>query len=167
MTALQKSMLEYKKQLESGEIQVAYKGILEYLMTLRTHFEKQHPEWTVPGGLYTGYMDMSYFSILPLSLKERKLKIAVVFLHEAFRFEVWLAGVNKGVQAEYWQMIKESGWRKYAPVATTQGADAIIEHVLIEEPDFDDLEGITRQIQVGTQYFITEIEQFLSNEGKG
>jgi hypothetical protein len=164
MAALQKSVVEYKKQLEKGEIQKAYKGILEYLMALRTYFEKQYPDWIVPGGLYTGYMDMSYFSIIPSSLKERKLKIAVVFLHEACRFEVWLAGVNKGVQTDYWQMIKQSGWNKYAPVVTTQGADAIIEHILIKEPDFDDLEGLTNQIQNGTQIFIKDVEQFLSEE---
>lgn len=159
------SVREYTKQLEKGEIQKAYKGILEYLMALRTQFEKQYSEWTVPGGLYTGYMDMSYFSIIPPSLKERKLKIAVVFLHEACRFEVWLAGVNKEVQAEFWQMIKESGWDKYPPVATTQGADAIIEHILIGEPDFDDLKGLTNQIQNGTQTFIMDVEKFLSEEG--
>jgi len=110
MATLQECVIEYKSLLEKGEIQKAYKGILEFLMALRTHFEKQFPEWTVPGGLYTGYMDMSYFSIIPSSLKERKLKIAVVFIHEACRFEIWLAGVNKTVQAEYWQLIKDSGW---------------------------------------------------------
>lgn len=140
---------------------------MEYLMALRTHFEKQYPEWTIPGGLYTGYMDMSYFSILPSSLKERKLKIAVVFLHETCRFEVWLAGVNKGVQAEYWQRIKDSGWNKYAPVTTTQGADAIIEHILTENPDFDDLKGLTNQIQNGTHNFILDVEELLSKEEKG
>ncbi|MHB8136310.1 MAG: DUF7000 family protein [Anaerolineaceae bacterium] len=163
MAALQESISEYKNQLEKGEIQKAYKGILEYLMSLRTHFEKQYPDWTVPGGLYTGYMDMSYFSIIPPSLKERKLKIAVVFIHDACRFEVWLAGVNKGVQAEYWQMIKESGWDLYEPVATTQGADAIIEHILILDPDFDDLDGLTRQIQNGVQVFSANIDNFFVN----
>jgi hypothetical protein len=161
MAAMQESVWEYKKQLEKGKIQKAYKGILEYLMALRTDFEKQHPEWTVPGGFYMGYMDMSYFSIIPPELKDRKLKIAVVFIHEACRFEVWLAGVNKGVQANYWQKIKQSGWSKYQPVATLQGADAIIEHILVENPDFDDLELLTKQIESGTLSFITEVESFL------
>jgi hypothetical protein len=75
MATLHESINKYKKQLEKGEIQKAYKGILEYLLALRLHFEKTFPEWTVPGGLYTGYMDMSYFSIIPTSLKERKLKM--------------------------------------------------------------------------------------------
>lgn len=164
MDHFQESMVEYKKQLEKGFIQKAYKGILEYLMVLRTHFEKQHPDYVVPGGLYTGYMDMSYFSIIPATFKERKLKIAVVFLHEACRFEVWLAGVNKDVQKEYWKKIKESGWNQYCLVPTTQGADAIIEHILVETPNFDDLEELTRQIEKGILNFITEIEEFLAKK---
>jgi hypothetical protein len=115
----------------------------------------------VPGGLYTGYMDMSYFSIITPSMKDRKLKIAVVFIHEMCRFEVWLAGVNKGVQAEYWKKIKQSGWNQYQLVATTQGADAIIEHVLVETPDFDDLEELTKRLQNGTLSFIEVIEDLI------
>ena len=159
MANFQECVVEYKKQLAKGEIQKAYKGILEYLMALRTLFEKQHPDWLVPGGLYTGYMDMSYFSIIPPSLKERKLKIALVFIHEACRFEVWLAGVNKSVQADYWNKIKQSGWNKYQTVASLLGADAIIEHILVESPDFDDLEGLTNQLQNGTKRFIETIEK--------
>ena len=164
MGHFQESVIEYKKQLEKGSIQKAYKGILEYLMALRTHFEKQHPDYVVPCGLYTGYMDMSYFSIIPASFKERKLKIAVVFIHEACRFEVWLAGVNKGVQSEYWQVIKDSGWNQYCLVPTTQGADAIIEHILVETPNFDDLEELTRQIEKGILIFIMDIEEFLAKK---
>jgi hypothetical protein len=43
-------------------------------------------------------MDMTNFSFIPKSFKQRNLKIAVVFIHEAFRFEAWLAGYNKQVQ---------------------------------------------------------------------
>lgn len=164
MTTLQQSVLEYKKQLEKGEIQKAYKGILEYLSALRTHFEKQHPDWSVPGGLYPGYMDMSYFSIIPSAFKERKLKIAVVFIHETCRFEVWLAAVNKSVQADYWHMIRQSGWSQYKTVSTLEGADAIIEHVLIETPDFDDLKKLTAIIQQLVENFIRDIETYLSSE---
>lgn len=165
MLSLQEYIREYKNQLDEGKIQKAYKGILEYLMALRTHFEKTYPDWLVPGGLYTGYMDMSYFSIIPPSMKEKKLKIAVVFIHEACRFEVWLAGVNKGVQADYWQKIKQSGWNEYNTVASLQGADAIIEHILVESPDFDDLEGLTKQLQDGTKRFIETVEKHLLTIG--
>jgi hypothetical protein len=166
MATFNESMNEYRKQLENGAIQKAYKGLMEYIMALRTHFQSKYPDYFVSGNIYYGYMDMSYFSIIPESLKDRKLKIAVVFLHEAFRFEVWLAGVNKQVQSKYWKMIKESNWNQYHLVSTTQGADSIVEHILVEDPDFGDLESLTNQIESGTLNFIQEVESFLSAHEK-
>jgi hypothetical protein len=94
-------MIEYKKQLANGAIKQAYRGLMDYFWSLKSFFEKKYPEYT-PGGIYYGFMDMTYFPLFPKSLKQRKLKIAVVFVHETFRFEVWLAGINKNVQAKYW-----------------------------------------------------------------
>ncbi len=163
MESFHDNMNEYKKQLEKGSIQKAYRGLKDYLQALRAHFQKAHPEFTVPGSLYFGYMDMSYFAIVPESMKRRSLKIAVVFLHEAFRFEVWLAAANKQVQTEYWKLIKDSGWDKYRLVPATQGYDSIIEHVLVAEPDFSDLVTLTEGIERGTLEFIQEVEVFLSS----
>jgi len=103
--------------------------------------------------------------LFPQKLKKRKLKIAVVFVHETFKFEVWLAGVNKNIQAKYWELIKVSGFSKYRLPTTTKGADSIVEHVLAENPDFGDLDALTRQIEKGTLMFIKDIEGFLSENG--
>ncbi len=157
-------MEEYRKQLEKGEIQKAYRGLMEYILELRAYFSKKYPDYSTSGNIYAGYMDMSYFSIVPETLRQRKLKIAIVFLHEAFRFEAWLAGMNKQVQAEYWKLFKESGWKKYPIVPTTKGADSIVEHVLADKPDFRDLEALTRQIESGTLKFIEDIESYLGDE---
>ena len=81
---------EYRKQLEKGAIQKAYKGLMEYIMTLRTHFKNKYPDYLVSGSIYYGYMDMTYFAFSPKSLKDRNLKIAIVFVYNPFRFEVWL-----------------------------------------------------------------------------
>jgi hypothetical protein len=156
-------MNEYRKQLENGEIQKAYRGLMDYLQALRAHFQKAHPEFLVPGGLYFGYMDMSYFALVPETLKGRSLKIAIVFLHKEFRFEVWLAAANKQVQTEYWKQIKDSGWDQYRLVPTPQGYDSIIEHVLVDEPDFSDLDALTQKIEDGTMNFIKEIEYYLTS----
>ena len=56
------------------------------MLSLKNHFTNQHPDFSVPGSLYYGYMDLTYFSVVPGSLKDRELKIAIVFLHEPFRF---------------------------------------------------------------------------------
>ena len=162
MKSFQENMNEYKKQLEKGAIKEAYKGLMEYIMDLRTHFKNEYPDYFVSGSIYYGYMDMTYFSFYPKSLKDRNLKIAIVFIHETFRFEVWLAGYNKQVQTKYWELFKESDWNKYHIVPTTKGVDSIIEHILVDNPDFSDLDSLTKQIEIATLKFIKDIESFLS-----
>ena len=96
-------------------------------------------------------------------MKDRKLKIAIVFLHEVFRFEAWLSGVNRQVQSQYWELIKESGWNKYKIVPPAKGVDSILESILVSNPDFTDLDALTRRIETTTLEFIRDIESFLSN----
>jgi len=162
MGPLQGYMEEYRKQLEKGNIQKAYQGLMEYLMGLRTCFAKRYPDFVVSGSIYYGYMDMTYFSFSPESFKRRNLKVAVVFLHEHFRFEVWLAGYNKKVQVKYWELIKESSWDQYRLVPAPEGADSIIEHTLVDNPDFGDLDALTEQIERETLKFIGDVGLFLS-----
>jgi len=155
-------MREYRKQMEKGAIKVAYKGLIEYIMDLRVHFKNKYSDYFVSGSIYYGYMDMTYFSFIPESLKRRKLKIAIVFIHENFRFEVWLAGYNKQVQTKYWKLFTESDWNKYRLPSTTKGVDSIIEYILVDNPDFSDLDTLTNQIERGTLKFIKDVEDFLS-----
>ena len=153
---------EYRKQLQKGAIQRAYRGLMAYIMDLRSRFADKYPDCSVSGSIYYGYMDMTYFAFSPQSLRQRGLKIAVVFLHEAFRFEVWLAGYNKQAQAKYWTLFKESGWDKYRLVPTTKGADSIVECIVADKPDFSDLDTLTKQIESGTLQFTKDVEGFLS-----
>ena len=111
-------------------------------------------------------MDMTYFSFFPESLKQRKLKTGIVFNYEAFRFEVWLFGYNKKIQKKYWDLIKQNNWNKYHIVSTLKGMDSILEHTLAENPDFGDLDALTKQIETETMKFITDIEKFLSQYSK-
>jgi hypothetical protein len=162
MESFHESINEYRKQLEKGAIQGAYKGLMAYIMFLRTHFKNKYPDYFVSGSIYHGYMDMTYFSFFPKSIKDRKLKIAIVFIHDAFRFEVWLAGNNKQVQSKYWKIFKESDWNKYHIVSTTKGVDSIVEYILVDNPDFSDLDTLTKKIERATLKFIKDVEVFLS-----
>jgi hypothetical protein len=162
MASFHENMNEYKKQLQRGAVQKAYQGLMGYLMGLRSHFENKYPDYSVSGNIYFGYMDMTYFAFFPKTLKQRKLKVGIVFLHEAFRFEVWLFGYNKIVQAKYWKLFKESGWSKYRVPSKIEGVDSILEGVLAENPDFSELDALTKQIETGTLKFIEDVEDFLS-----
>jgi hypothetical protein len=160
MESFQNYVPEYRKQLKKGYIQEAYKGLVGYIMDLRVYFKNKYPEYFV-SGIYQGYMDMTYFSFSPESLKRRKLKIAIVFRYDTFRFEVWLAGNNKNIQNKYWKLFSESDWNKYYIPPTTKGVDSITEYILVDNPDFSDLDNLTNQIETGTLKFINNVENFL------
>jgi hypothetical protein len=161
MESFREYMTEYRKQMKKGVIQKAYKGLMEYIMDLRTHLKNKYPDYFVSGSIYYGYMDMTYFSFIPESLKNRKLKIAIVFIHDKFRFEVWLGGYNKRVQKKYWKLVKESGWNKYRIPSSIKGIDSVLEYTLLDNPDFCDLNVLTNKIESGTLNFIKDVENFL------
>jgi hypothetical protein len=160
--SLHENMIEYRKQLQKGTIKEAYRGLMDYTMGLRSYFSNKYPDYSVSGSIYCGYMDMTYFSFFPESLKLIKLKVAIVFVHDKFRFEVWLAGYNKQVQTKYWKLFQERNWNKYRIPPTTKGVDSIIEYTLVDNPDFNDLDILTKQIENRTLKFIKDIENFLS-----
>jgi len=161
--SFQEYMNEYRTQLEKGAIQAAYKGLMNYFQDLRSYLKKKYADHFVSSSIYYGYMDMTYFAFFPESLKCRRLKIAIVFIHEAFSFEVWLTGYNKHVQTKYWSLFTDSDWNKYRIPSTTKGVDSILEYTVVDKPDFSDLDSLTHQIEKGTLTFITEVEHFLSN----
>jgi hypothetical protein len=162
MGSFSESMKEYKRQLEKGAIQEAYQGLMEYFRDLRTNFRNAYPQYSVSRSIYYGYMDMTYFSLFTESLKRRKLKIAIVFVYDAFRFEIWLSGSNRKVQSKYWKLFKENDWKKYDLASNPKRVDYIIDHILVSDPDFGDLDALTRQIEGGTLEFIRDVERVLS-----
>ena len=149
---------DYKRQMESGAIQKAYKGIIEYTMHLRTHFKNNYPEYFI-GSFYQGYMDMTYFPVIPNILKDKKLKLAIVFDHLKFQFEIWLSGQNRNIQNEYLKLIKKKVVDENYII--TENPDSIIEMVVIENPDFKELNKITAEIETCIMKFTTDIKDIL------
>lgn len=163
VSSFHEHMDEYRRQMRKGTVQKAYRGLMEFLMRLRSHFEGKYPAYAVSGSLYPGYMDMTYFALSPASLRARKLKLAVVLMHDTCRFEVWLAAANRQIQARYAKLLQASGWNKYRMPSPGKGVDAIIEHVLVEDPDFGDLPALMGQIEKGTLAFLKDVEGALSS----
>jgi len=152
---------ELHKQLNQGNIQKGYKILLDYILSLKNHFQDKYPEYSIPNSIYHGYLDMTYFPIFPNRLKAVGLKIAVVFNYIEFRFEVWLSANNKKVQKEYWKIIKAMKWDKYKIVDTVQGYDSIIEKYIDKEIDLDNQRTLTEAIEKEVIGFIKDIEENL------
>jgi hypothetical protein len=163
MQSIQEDMEELRKQIVNGSVQRAYRTLLSYMMGLRTHFANKYGDAAV-SALYQGYMDMTYFALFPASLRERDLKIAIVFNYDTFRFEAWLSGRNRKIQRQYWEAFKDSRWDEYRVVAPAGGIDSILECDLARDFDLGDPEGLTARIEKITAAFIKDIEKFLSGQ---
>jgi hypothetical protein len=162
MKTLDQAMQTYKQQLKQGDIILAHQGLMAYIRDLRSHFEKRFPEYTVPSNIYYGYMDMTYFALMPPALKEQRLKIAVVFVYDTFRFEVWLSGANREVQVQVWDMLKENAPDMYTFSDDPRREDFVLAHVLVDDPGFSNLKTLTSQIEAGTLAFIENVEGLLA-----
>jgi hypothetical protein len=165
MASFSHDMDEFRERLKEGSIQKAYRGLMDFFQGLRTRFQREHPDWEVSGSVYYGFMDMTYFGLFPKEMKERKLKIAVVFLYDEFRFDAWLSGGNRQVQEKYWRKIKETGWDRHRVVPVIEGSDSIVECELARDPDFSDLEGLARRIEKGVATFVEDMGELLETLG--
>jgi hypothetical protein len=162
MKTIQTDIAKFKKQIEIGSMQRAYRALHQFMMDLRVIFSKEHPEYDVSGSYYHGYMDMTYFPVFTKVLKRHHLKIAIVLNYEPFRIEAWLSGSNKRIQKEYWTLLKEFNWKKYKVVDDLKGSDSIMEYILVEKIDLDNEKTITKQIIKRTTDFINDIENYLA-----
>ena len=166
MHSTQADIEEFRRQLGKGSIQKAYKTILSFMTRLRTRFANKYPDIGV-SGLYQGYLDMTYFALVPPSLKRCNLKVAIVFNYSSFRFEAWLAGRNRNVQQKYWKLLRDSHWAKYRLVTPAAGIDAIVECCLASDFDFDNPDALSSRIEKTTAAFLEDIERFLLEPERG
>lgn len=160
MESLNKEIREYNLQLSLGHIQKAYRGILSFVSELRTNLERNYPDYTL-SSLYAGYMDMSYFAFTPLDLKRKKLKIAIVYLHVENRFEVWLTGFNRQIQAEVIESLRNKDLKQFTLSEVGTGIDSIIAYPIIKRPNFNKPEHLKQQIEINTLLFIKDMEHLL------
>ena len=161
MDSIQQDLDGFKKQLENGSLQRAYRALIAYMSALRTHFAKKYGDSAV-SALYQGFMDMTYFAIFTPALKTRDLKIAIVFNYDAFRFEVWLAARNRKVQRQVWELFKDSTLEGLRIIEPAEGIDSIVECDLAQEFDLANSDQLTASIENTSADFITRMEKFLA-----
>lgn len=164
MESMNNDINEYTNQLRKGRIQKAYRGIMAFMSGLKQSMENNYPEHT-SSALYFGYMDMTYFAFTPPELKNRNLKIAVVYLHEQNAFEAWLGGGNRKIQAAYIGKMGKLDIGNYKLSQVNPGVDSIIEAQIVEQPDFDRAEELMRIIEIKTIEFAKNILSIFANNG--
>lgn len=158
MENLNKYIAIYKEQLDKGDILVAYNELVKFVMKLRTGFIKRLSDKYSFSGILHGYMDYTYFYYSNDFLKTKKLKLGLVLNHLEMRFEVWLLGNTKPIQEKYWELSKNTKWNKDRDEMPEY---SILEAILVENPDFNNLDKLTEKIAVEMIKSSNEILNYL------
>lgn len=160
MDSISNCIQDYTILLSNGQIQRAYKEIIKFMSELSSYLHSKYPDCAL-GSMYLGYLDMTYFAFTPSHLKDKKLKIAIVYLHKESKFEAWLCGSNRRIQSEYIIFIGKKKLEKYKLSKALPGIDSIIESTLVENPDFDHQEELMKQIELKAMEFLDDIIMLL------
>ncbi len=158
MENLNKYVAIYKKQLEKGDILIAYNELVKFVMKLRTKFIKTLSDRYSFAGILHGYLDYTYFYYSNDFLKSKKLKFGLVLNHVEMRFEIWLLGNTIPIQKKYWELLKNTEWNKEK---SEMPEYSILEVALVENPDFNNLDKLTEQIETKMSKASDEILDYL------
>lgn len=161
MPTLGEDVLSYRRALEDGSVQRAYKGVLSFVSQLQARLLERFPACAA-GAFYPGYLDMTYFALTPPELRERKLKLAVVYLHAENRFELWLAANNRALQAEAAEQLAKLPPGGYEVTRPAPGVDAIIAAIAAAEPDFDRLDDLMQTLADAFSVFSRDMTALIS-----
>ena len=146
----------YTASLRSGDLPLAYRAILSALLSFRTAWQREHPQ-DKTGGLYQGYLDMSFVAVSPPRLANRRLKISLVYLHAEGRFSLWLAAENRAIQAEIWNALMGKNIGGDTLTSLRPGTDAIIEREVPPPYAFDEPDALTNRLMDAAEGFVRDM----------
>lgn len=146
----------YTDLAAQGDIARAYRAILSALTRFKSAWEAAHPADSV-GTLYQGYLDMSFVSVAPAALVDKRLKISLVFLHESGLFSLWLIAGNRAIQKSVSDSLKTIPLGPYARNHLAPGVDAIIAHDLPNPYSFDDPTVLDKMLMQAAETFTADM----------
>lgn len=152
----QDSFREYKRIMETTNVQKCYRQILKLIRYISSELEKEMPEYTFMGRVVENQMDFTYFQVTRESLKEAGLKIQVVFLHSTCEFEVWISGYSKKIQCSYYERLRYTEC-PFEMCANPERNDFIIKTVARKKITTDAPEVIIAEIKRK----IVELEEYI------
>lgn len=129
----------YQKSIKENSLSETYKFLLNYMSQLQQEFSNKLSGKFSVKNVLNGYLDYTYFYFTNDLLKERKLKLGIIYNHKENYSELWLMGSVKEAQKNYWNKLKETEWNK----EETMPQWYVISIELISNPNFEELNKIT------------------------
>lgn len=141
--------------------QLDYHELIKYMKELSVFFIKKYDTYFKAGNVYQGNPDFSYFSLTTAELKKQKLKFVIILNHKLLSFSICLSGQNKSIRKKYWKMFKDNDWNTYHLATSIDDSLSIVDHTILEKPDFDNRRKLTTQIETESFKFIKEMNAIL------
>lgn len=96
----------YKQLMQTTSIQESYQEFIKLFRYIRNELKNEFTEYTFSSNIEENQMDFAYFQLTTPQLKQKGLKIQIIFVHKEFQFEVWLSGYNRKIQYSYYEALK-------------------------------------------------------------
>ncbi len=148
---------EYQNIIQTTNLQKCYQEFIKFFRYLKIYLEKAMTDYKFTGNIVENNMDYSYFQFSNEELKNKGLKIVVVFVHKSCNYEVWLSGLNREIQVKYYNMLK-GNYGKYTLTTNPNGLDYILKNILINNSDYNDIDKLLIQIKSKIVNFITDVK---------
>jgi len=149
------------ENFSSNKNQLDYRDLVNYMKELKLFFHKEHDTLFKLGKINQGSSDFTYFSITPEKLKSQKLKFVLILDHKNSCFTICLSGQNKTIRKKYWEIFKGSDWKKYHLAETIHNSLMIIDHTIVENPDFGNKNLLNQKIEREALQFINDLRAIL------
>jgi len=138
-----------------------YHELIAYMKKIRAYFLAEYETEFTFGSIYQGNKDYSYFSLTSEDLKRLKLKFVIIFDHVHLCFKICLSGQNKDVRKKYWNLFHESNWSKYTLATSISESLSIMDHVIVKEASFDNMNSLIEEIEQVSFKFMHELRAIL------
>ncbi|UII75339.1 AraC family transcriptional regulator [Flagellimonas sp. HMM57] len=150
-----------KTQSEQCGKELDYHYLINYMKELRAFFLKEYDTCFRLGNIYQGNPNFSYFSLATTALKNQKLKFVIILNHKELYFSICLSGQNKIIRKKYWEIFKDSDWKKYHLAESIDNSLSIIEQIIVKEPNFNNKRSLTKKIEKESMKFMEELKTIL------
>lgn len=153
-------LLEFKKLIQTTNLQQGYQELTNLFRLLRINLEKEFNKYTFSGNIVENNMDYAYFQFTDETLKNKGLKIVIAFIYKDFAYEVWLSGYNRKIQQRYYEKFKGIN-PTYSLTLNPSRTDFILKHRITDNPNFQDENQLTTNIIKATKSFINDIQRLI------
>jgi len=151
---------EYKKLLQTTNLQKGYQEFIKFFRGLRIYLAGNISEYKFTGNIIENNMDYSYFQFTNNELQAKGLKFVIVFVHSKFEYEIWLSGMNRKTQVSYHHKLSNMK-HAYTMSLDPSRFDYILKDKLFEETNYDNCEKLFDVARNNIVVFIKKVMKFL------